>query len=150
MPAVPPCLTEKSVLSAECRHTPCPSRRHHVLATWQIPFTSPSEAHLLKLHFIRITPPRTLWETVPQFYFLVFGLFLFIWYGHILPLIFCVVNYFLKTFLYFYTNYLSEAVFIYIHKAGHKACLLSGFFTAACNLPAVIAVRMICMTVKRH
>ena len=50
MPAVPPCLTEKSVLSAECRHTPCPSRRHHVLATWQIPFTSPSEAHLLKLH----------------------------------------------------------------------------------------------------
>lgn len=149
MPAVPPCLTEKirslcRVPSHSLPVTPA-SRLGYLANTVHLalggPFTETAS--------IRITPPRTLWETVPQFYFLVFGLFLFIWYGHILPFVFCAVNYFLKTFLCFFTNCLSEAVFIYIHKAGHKACLLSGFFTAACNLPAVIAVRMICMTVKR-
>ena len=149
MPAVPPCLTEKirslcRVPSHSLPVTPA-SRLGYLANTVHLalggPFTETAS--------IRITPPRTLWETVPQFYFLVFGLFLFIWYGHILPLIFCAVNYFLKTFLCFFTNYLSKAVFIYVNKAGYKVCLSSGFFAAACNLPAVITVKVICMTVER-
>lgn len=149
MPAVPPCLTEKirslcRVPSHSLPVTPA-SRLGYLANTVHLalggPFTETAS--------IRITPPRTLWETVPQFYFLVFGLFLFIWYGHILPLIFCAVNYFLKTFLCFFTNCLSKAVFIYVNKAGYKVCLSSGFFAAACNLPAVITVKVICMTVER-
>lgn len=149
MPAVPPCLTEKirslcRVPSHSLPVTPA-SRLGYLANTVHLalggPFTETAS--------IRITPPRTLWETVPQFYFLVFGLFLFIWYGHILPFVFCAVNYFLKTFLCFFTNYLSKAVFIYVNKACHKVCLSSGFFAAACNLPAVIAVNVICMTVER-
>lgn len=106
MPAVPPCLTEKirslcRVPSHSLPVTPA-SRLGYLANTVHLalggPFTETAS--------IRITPPRTLWETVPQFYFLVFGLFLFIWYGHILPFVFCAVNYFLKTFLCFFTNYL--------------------------------------------
>lgn len=149
MPAVPPCLTEKirslcRVPSHSLPVTPA-SRLGYLANTVHLALGGP----FTETAFIRITPPRTLWETVPQFYFLVFGLFLFIWYGHIFPLIFCAVNYFLKTFLCFFTNYLSKAVFIYVNKAGYKVCLSSGFFAAACNLPAVITVKVICLTVER-
>ena len=148
MPAVPPCLTENPFSLQSAVTLPA---RHAGITSWLLgKYRSPRPRRpFTETASIRITPPRTLCETVPQFYFLVFGLFLFIWYGHILPLIFCAVNYFLKTFLCFFTNYLSKAVFIYVNKAGYKVCLSSGFFAAACNLPAVIAVKVICMTVER-
>ena len=149
MPAVPPCLTEKirslcRVPSHSLPVTPA-SRLGYLANTVHLalggPFTETAS--------IRITPPRTLWETVPQFYFLVFGLFLFIWYGHILPFVFCAVNYFLKNFFVFLHKISSEAVFVYVHKRRYKSSLPSSFLTAACNLPAVIAVKVICMTVER-
>ena len=67
------------ILSAECHHTLCPLRRLRVSATWRfpLPFTSPSEAHLLKLSSVRLSPPRIRWETAPQLYSLIFG-FVFI------------------------------------------------------------------------
>lgn len=126
MPAVPPCLTEKirslcRVPSHSLPVTPA-SRLGYLANTVHLalggPFTETAS--------IRITPPRTLWETVPQFYFLVFGLFLFIWYGHILPLIFCAVNYFLKTFLCFCTKFhLKLFSYMSINADTKAACLLA-------------------------
>ena len=126
MPAVPPCLTEKirslcRVPSHSLPVTPA-SRLGYLANTVHLalggPFTETAS--------IRITPPRTLWETVPQFYFLVFGLFLFIWYGHILPFVFCAVNYFLKTFLCFCTKFhLKQFSYMSINADTKAACLLA-------------------------
>ena len=140
MPAVPPCLTEKirslcRVPSHSLPVTPA-SRLGYLANTVHLalggPFTETAS--------IRITPPRTLWETVPQFYFLVFGLFLFIWYGHILPLIFCDVNYFLKTFLCFCTKFhLKLFSYMSINVDTKAACLQrihSAISPKHCTAPA--------------
>ena len=125
MPAVPPCLTEK--IRSLCR---VPSHSLPVTPALRLGYLA-NTVHLAlggpftETASIRITPPRTLWETVPQFYFLVFGLFLFsmVIYYH---LSFVLSTIFKKLFCVFsQIIYLKQFSYMSTKPVTKSACLLA-------------------------